>query len=146
MNLMKQLEEIQKKAGHYEAIAGRAQEAAEALEKARDDYHNAMKEASKEFFRATEAVLDSIDPARQLRRRNGSGSSRMDYAEILENLYNKLQAGTRIDVALINATYPELEKNHVLYVLKQLEAMPGIEKTKKQEDQRQVVLYHRGAP
>lgn len=72
-------------------------------------------------------LAKSLDPMVSIGNRK---STRKDLTPMARELYEKMQAGLHVTVPIVEKAYPELEKNQVMGVLRNIYLMPKVKKVK----------------
>lgn len=121
VDMIKEVELLQRKSSKYDDLMKRSQEFATKLSKAAELINE---------------VATELDPARMISTKERRG---INYNEIAAEVYEKMQKGTEITTDLLTNTYG-WDKNHIVYLFNKLRGMPNVDE---RTEGKRVIIYCR---
>lgn len=106
--LLKQIEDLRRKSSKYDSLMSRSREFADKLKQAAE----LLQEVAKE--------LDPVSAIKTNERSN------INYTEIVNELYEKMQAGVNVSTDLIINAY-QIPQANASYILNKLKSMPNVD-------------------
>ncbi len=96
------------------------------------------KELKSEIDTANELIISVIDVLKQVQKKlnpamslqSGIRRSKIEVTEIINQIYEKMKAGTHITRAFMFQAYPDIRADLVHHYFAKLEKLPGVKRTK----------------